>query len=209
MQIYGVRDGHAKTSVMPTPKERDSKANEVDSSSPLWSWLGQLNPGGSSLKMSLASSPRTKGPRLSQLSTKWKKAGIWGGGQRATLSTSVSPKTENVSSLSEVLEPTVPIKSLLTAAACKGIIRREEKNGRQVPPPLLAALKDTIRLWCNVGAASGLPEEAIFAPRYVPNQESIREAIQTDQYSVARNLTWVEWEKLMGFPAGWTVVEDD
>ena len=111
--------------------------------------------------------------------------------------------------MSEVLEPTVPIRSLLTAAACTGIIRREEKNGRQVPTQLLAALKDTIRLWCNAGAALGLPEEAIFAPRYVPKLESIREVIQTDQYSVARNLTWTEWEKLMGFPAGWTVVEDD
>ncbi len=33
--------------------------------------------------------------------------------------------------------------------------------------------------------------------------------IQIDQYSVARNLTWTEWEKLMGFPPGWTVVEGD
>lgn len=27
--------------------------------------------------------------------------------------------------------------------------------------------------------------------------------------SVARNLTWTEWEMLMGFPEGWTVVEGD
>lgn len=33
--------------------------------------------------------------------------------------------------------------------------------------------------------------------------------IQIDQYSVARNLTWTEWERLMGFPPGWTVVEGD
>tara|TARA_Y100000310_G_scaffold237442_1_gene240727 strand:+ start:327 stop:458 length:132 start_codon:yes stop_codon:yes gene_type:complete len=43
----------------------------------------------------------------------------------------------------------------------------------------------------------------------VPKLESIKEAIQTGQYFVARNLTWNECEKLMGFPAGWTVVEGD
>ncbi|HEY9849626.1 MAG TPA: hypothetical protein V6D28_09230 [Leptolyngbyaceae cyanobacterium] len=26
---------------------------------------------------------------------------------------------------------------------------------------------------------------------------------------MARNLTWAEWERLMGFPPGWTVVEGD
>jgi len=101
------------------------------------------------------------------------------------------------------------MKSLLTAAACAGIIRREERNGRQVPPKLRAALDETIRLWCNVGAGLGTPKERIFAPRYVPKPESIKAAIQTDRYYVARNLTWNECERLMGFPAGWTVVEGD
>jgi site-specific DNA-cytosine methylase len=98
---------------------------------------------------------------------------------------------------------------LLTAAACRGIIRREEKNGRDVSPELREALEDTIRLWCNAGEVSDIPEEKIFAPRFVPKPESIREAIRTGQYSVARNLTWTEWERLMGFPDGWTVVEGD
>jgi hypothetical protein len=43
----------------------------------------------------------------------------------------------------------------------------------------------------------------------LPKLEDIKEVIQTDQYSVARNLTWTEWERFMGFPPGWTVVEGD
>ena len=43
----------------------------------------------------------------------------------------------------------------------------------------------------------------------MPKPESMKEGIQTGQYSSARNLTWNEWEKLMGFPAGWTVVGAD
>ena len=114
----------------------------------------------------------------------------------------------SVSSLSGILEETVPIASLLTAANCAGIIRREENNGRTVSARFRKALDETIRLWCNVGEALGTPESVVFAPRYVPKAESIREVIRTGQYSVARNLTWREWERLMGFPDDWTVVVD-
>lgn len=209
MQKSGLPVGHAKTLAPRKSGAPDSTENTVDSSSPLLSWFVQFAPHGSSSKMCQASSQPTAERLLSQLSTSSKKSGIWGGGQRVTLSTSASPKIESGLSLSEVLEPTVPIKSLLTAAACAGIIRREEKNGRKVPPPLLAALEETLRLWSNVAEASGTPEEVTYAPRYVPKPESIKEAIQTDRYSVARNLTWTEWERLMGFPDDWTVVEAD
>jgi hypothetical protein len=75
-------------------------------------------------------------------------------------------------------------------------------------PVFEKALRESIRLWSNVAEASGIPKQKAFAPRYVPKLEAIKAAIQTDRYSVARNLTWEECEKLMGFPPGWTVVED-
>jgi len=74
---------------------------------------------------------------------------------------------------------------------------------------MLAALEETIRLCSNVGEASGTPEEVVFAPRYAPKLGDIKAAIATDRYFVARNLTWREWERLMGFPDDWTVVEED
>jgi hypothetical protein len=69
--------------------------------------------------------------------------------------------------------------------------------------------KETIRLWYNVAVASGIPWQKASAPRYAPKLEDIKAAIQTDRYSVARNLTWTEWERLMGFSPGWTVAEGD
>lgn len=209
MQTSGVQDGHAKTLATATSNGRGFTESEADCSSPFWNWLRKFGHGGSSSKTSLVCSRRTKGRHLNQLPTRLKKSGIWGGGQRLTRSTSAFPKTENGLSLSQVLIRTVPIKSLLTAANCKGIIRREEKNDREVPPRMREALEETIRLCSSAGEVSGTPEEVIFAPRYVPSLESIKVAIQTGQYSVARNLTWTEWERLMGFPDDWTVVEDD
>lgn len=92
----------------------------------------------------------------------------------------------------------MPIRSLLTAAACQGILRREERAGRQLDPHLKKAILETLRLWLNVAEVSGTPKQEAFAPRYVPKLENIKAAIQTDQYCVARNLTWTECEKLMG-----------
>ena len=209
MQTFGVQVGPAKTSAMPIPKGRALTERTVDCFTDSWSLFANAGRDGSRSKMCAAFSHRTRGKPLSQLSTKWKKSGIWGGGLRATLSMSVFPKTGKGLSLSEVLEQTAPIKSLLTAANCKGIIRREKNNGRVLAPRLMEALTETIRLWRNVGEALGTPKDRIFAPRYAPKPEDIKEVIQTDQYFVARHLTWREWERLMGFPDDWTVVEED
>jgi site-specific DNA-cytosine methylase len=43
----------------------------------------------------------------------------------------------------------------------------------------------------------------------VPKLDGIKAVIPTGQFYVARNLTWNECEKLMGFPEGWTVAEGD
>ena len=58
-----------------------------------------------------------------------------------TLSGSESPSAAAVCSLSDVLETgDVPQKFYLSAKACRGILRRAEKRGRELPLALLAAL---------------------------------------------------------------------
>jgi site-specific DNA-cytosine methylase len=85
----------------------------------------------------------------------------------------------------------------------------ENRAKRKLDPIFVKSLSETIRLWYNVAVASGIPWQKASAPRYAPKLEDIKAAIQTDRYSVARNLTWTEWERLMGFPPGWTVAEGD
>jgi len=206
---YGVQVSPVKTSATQTQTGKVYQESEVDFSMTLWDLLKKFSQNGLSWKMSRASYLPRKENLLSQLSTPWKRMGIWGGGFRATLQMRAYPKTVTEYSLSQLLEQTVPINSLLTAANCTGILRREEKAQRKLDPIFEKALKETIRLWCNVAEASDTPMQVAFAPRYVPKLESIKEVIQTDRYSVARNLTWNECEKLMGFPEGWTVVEGD
>lgn len=206
---FGPVDGPAKTSARRTRSGQASTEAEADFSSGLQNLLEQFDQHGLSWKMSQASSAQTAGLPLSQLSTSSKRSGIWGFGLRVTLSARVFPTIVKEYSLSALIDRNFPISSILTAANCLGILRREERAGRELDPIFRESLSQTLRLWFSVAEALGIPRQQAIAPRYAPKLESIREAIQTDQYCVARNLTWNECEKLMGFPDGWTVDEGD
>ena len=201
--------GRVKTSATRTPTDKVSKADEADYFSTFQDLLELAARRGWSSRMSRASYLQSKEPLLRQLSTSSKRSGIWGGGSRLTLSTRGSHKTAKEYSLLQVISPTVPISSLLTAAACLGIVRREERAGRELDPNFQKALSETLRFWSSVAEASGTPWQKVSAPRFAPKLESIKEVIQTDRYFVARNLTWDECEALMGFPEGWTDAEGD
>jgi hypothetical protein len=202
---FGPEDGPAKMSARRMPKEREFGAQGAASSTALFHWLRWFDRAGLSWKMSRASSVQTTEPPLSQLSTSSKKSGIWGYGSRVTLSARAFPTIEKEYSLSALIKRHFPMTSILTAANCLGILRREKRAGRTLDPVFAESLSQTLRFWCNVGEALGTPKQQISAPRYAPKLEDIKEVILTDQYYVARNLTWDECERLMGFPDGWTV----
>lgn len=206
---FGRRVGHAKTSATQTRTDKGSAAHEAGCSTNLWTLLVKFNLGGLSWKtLSGSSAPKTE-PRLRQLSTSLKKSGIWAGGSRATRSTLVFPTAENVFSLSQVIDPRPPYSSLLTAANATGILRREKRAGRALDPIFERALQGTVRFWSSVAAALGIPKQRAFAPRFAPKLADIKAVTAIGPLSAARNLTWDECEKLMGFPEGWTAVEGD
>ncbi len=206
---YGPEAGRARTSATRTRNEKGSMECVAAYSSHLLSLLEKFDRVGLSWKTCQASSAPTTGLHLSQLSTSLKRSGIWGYGLRVTLSARVYPTTAREFSLSALIDRRFPISSILTAANCLGMIRREKRAGRKLDPIFAESLSQTLRFWFSVAAALGIPRQQAIAPRYAPKLESIKEATLTDQYYVARNLTWNECEKLMGFPEGWTVDEGD
>lgn len=75
-------------------------------------------------------------------STPWGNSGMGGPTERWTLGTSEWPSAGVECSLSAVLETQpVPARYYLSPKAASGILRRAEKRGKQVPPPLAAALE--------------------------------------------------------------------
>jgi len=199
--------GHAKMSATRTPNAGALTVPGADYSSHLQTLLEKFDRHGLSWKMCQASSAQTEGLPLSRLSTNSKRSGIWGYGLRVILSARAFPTTVKEFSLSALIDRRFPISSILTAANCLGIIRREKRAGRKLDPVFEESLSQTLRFWFNVAEALGIRKQRAIAPRYAPKLESIKAATLTDQYYVARNLTWDECEKLMGFPEGWTAVE--
>ena len=55
-----------------------------------------------------------------------------------------SPSAAVESTLSQILQETVPEKYFLSAKACEGILRRAERRGKELPPMLKEALRQQI-----------------------------------------------------------------
>lgn len=109
--------------------------------SPFWRLLKDTARAGSSGRMSLASCHREKDGTLVPSLEGWKNSGMGGPTERLTLNTSEFPSAADVCSLSDVLEiADVPRRYFLSARACKGILRRAAKRGKELPTALEDAL---------------------------------------------------------------------
>ena len=97
---------------------------------------------GSSLKTSLASCRRTEDGILEPSSGSWANAGMGSPTAFWTLNTSEFPNDADVCSLSDVLETqTLPQRYYLSALACRGVLRRAAKRGKELPKALRLALE--------------------------------------------------------------------
>lgn len=61
-------------------------------------------------------------------------------GESSMLNTGASPNAAVVSSLSQILQGSVPERYYLSRTACLGILRRARERGKELPPQLKAAL---------------------------------------------------------------------
>lgn len=70
----------------------------------------------------------------------WELISPWRG-DASTLNTGVSPREENGSSLSRILQDDPPKRYYLTRKACLGILRRAAERGKELPEKLKRALE--------------------------------------------------------------------
>ena len=90
----------------------------------------------------LASCRQTEEGILVPSSGVWSNSGMASPIESWTLSTSEYHSAAVACSLSDVLETgAVPQRFFLSATACRGILRRAEKRGKDLPPSLLRALQ--------------------------------------------------------------------
>ncbi len=105
--------------------------------------FGQPIPGSSWSKMSQDCSQAIQDTTLLSSSMKWSKGGVLNlsRGEYWTVNSLEFPKDADESSLSQILEETVPQKYCLSPTAAQGILRRAAKRGKQLPAPLQESLE--------------------------------------------------------------------
>jgi len=116
-------------------------------------FLIECAPGGWSGRTSLASVPRTKAGALLPSSVGFHNSGMGGPTEAWTLNTSDWPSDASVCSLSDILETgDVPQRYFLSAKACRGILRRAAKRGKELPPALKLALEEAAGITSTLAA---------------------------------------------------------
>ena len=78
------------------------------------------------------------GARLDAYTMNWVDGALLG--EYTTLSFGESPREENASRLSQILEECAPQRFYLSARACQGILNRANRRGKELPKELKEAL---------------------------------------------------------------------
>src|SRR5690606_7495802 len=130
-------------------KASQSQVSEADWLTTVVTWpssfLGLLTahgPAGWYGRTSPASCRRTEDGTLEPFSGAWSNSGMGSPTECLTLSTLEFHSGAVASSLSDILETgDLPQRYFLSATACKGILRRAAKRGKELPLPLARALE--------------------------------------------------------------------
>ena len=116
--------------------------NGLDYGSSLRELLTNLSRDGLLLKTSPVYYPQIEGQTLPLSFDGWSNAGMAFAGGYLTLSISEFPSGASASSLSDILETgDLPRRFFLSSTACRGILRRAARRGKELPPALENALR--------------------------------------------------------------------
>jgi hypothetical protein len=122
--------------------EKDWMTRVATSCLPTLPLLNAIGPSGWYGRTSPASYPVKEDEILPPYFEGWMNSGMGGRTECLTLSSSEWPSDAAVCSLSDTLETgTVPQRFFLSDTACRGILRRADKRGKELPLALQAALQ--------------------------------------------------------------------
>jgi hypothetical protein len=134
-------EAHLASLSLSPVSEQDWMIRVATSPSSLLDLLADFAPYGWCGRTSPAFCQLTEDGRFEPSSGCWSNSGMGSPTEFSTLNITEYPSDGAVSSLSDVLETgELPQRYYLSGKACRGILRRAEKRGKTLPPPLAHAL---------------------------------------------------------------------
>lgn len=199
-------DSLAKISLSQTKEnEKVSQENEVVSSSSSPNLQEPLNLDGYCLKMFPDCSTQTV-EKISELSSpRWMSSGMAFRGECWTQNTLEHPNDVVVSTLSQVLEPSAPLRYFLNKEQLQSLINRGEARTTPMDP----TLKDCLN--SQIATLSSMPELEesllqVHKQKGTVTTEKLTRATQGEAPMLyVRRMLPLEYERLQGFPDDWTL----
>ena len=189
--------------------ERDWREKEVASSihtqisSKLNDLVGFLS------KMFPDSSTAQKVKTLGQSSQPWMNSGIVFHGEFWMQNSLEHPSAVEERTLSQVLEPSAPLKYFLSPEQIQSLIARATDRGTSLPPALMKAYQSQMSFLSNMRV---LAEEQAQGHKEKVTEMMERLILSTPeaaQMLFVRRMLPSEYECLQGFPAGWTEIDSE
>lgn len=208
--MFCASDGHVKT-IQSLVQERVTPENEVASIGKHQELSGYSDLNGLLQKMFPDFSPSTMERTFGKSYPTSIRSGIVWRGQCWIAKTLEWRNDENVSSLSEVLETSVPQKYYLSKKATIGIIRRAQRDGRSAHVLMLEAGNGTTPKLRRLSIQLSELQKVVRGLKGILptqlQQDSVELKDDQGREIMLRKLTPVEKERLQGFPMNWTYPE--
>lgn len=190
-------------------KEKDWRDRAVDfstnsqNSSPKSSLVGFLS------KMFPDSLTAQMVETLASSSKPWMNSGMVWHGEYWMQNSLEHPNDVEELTLSQVLEASAPLKYFLNEEQIQSLIKRAEARGTSLPPAMMKAFQSQISFLSSMRA---LAEEQVQGPREKVIEMMEKLILSTPEEArmlYVRRMLPSEYEKLQGFPKGWTAIDGE
>ncbi|GAB4175237.1 MAG: hypothetical protein Fur006_05510 [Coleofasciculaceae cyanobacterium] len=142
-------------------------------------------------------------------SIRWTEAGMVFRGECLTLNSSEHPRDVEESSLSEVLDRSVPLRFFLMTDHLQSLLDRANARNKPLPPDLERAIKNQLYILFNMPQLEESIQQARNQKDFVMMEKLGHLIQEAAQMLSVRRMTPSEYEKLQGFPVDWTLVDSE
>lgn len=167
------------------------------------------NQNGLFLRMSLVFSTAIRGLISKFSSKRWINSGMAFRGEYLMQNTLEHHKDDEELILSQVLETSAPLKYFLSPRELKSLLNRAKAKGKTLPPEMERAYLEQISILSNMRELeeSPLPDRRQKATEMTEKHTHSTQG--EPQMVYVRRMMPLEYERLQGFPEGWTEIDTE